>query len=61
MFPRIYHVTNRNTSGEGSLWHGLRRAACEAYEGSEDHTVIVFDVSGNFPVPAGEHTDNAGT
>lgn len=49
MFPRIYHVTNRNTSGEGSLWHGLRRATYE------DHLIIVFDVSGNFPVPAGEH------
>lgn len=49
MFPHIYHVTNRNKSGEGSLWHGLRQ--CGGYS----HTIIVFDVSGNFPVPAGEH------
>lgn len=49
MFPHIYHVTNRNKSGEGSLWHGLRQ--CGGYS----HTIIVFDVSGNFSVPAGEH------
>ncbi len=44
----VYHVTNTNTGGPGSLWDALQASGPRT---------IVFDISGNFDVPANGYGD----